>query len=167
MKRTEATDEAVESNDQVPASGHDAAVDKTLTMDQRRRRLVRGAAALAPLVLTLRSGALAAASCTGVKIQSVTVRADDGTVGGDPLAGKIEIASTSIAAGDVCVAPGQLRACGDPGRVETNLPPALYERVEPQGVQPNTFWTCGSGRKFQGQSVAILSSTSATSMGVG
>jgi len=30
-----------------------------------RRRLVRGAMALAPLVLTLRSGALAAASCTG------------------------------------------------------------------------------------------------------
>lgn len=30
-----------------------------------RRRLVRGVVALAPLVLTLRSGAVAAASCTG------------------------------------------------------------------------------------------------------
>ena len=35
--------------------------------DLRRRRLIRGAAGVAPLVLTLRSGALAAgASCTGV-----------------------------------------------------------------------------------------------------
>lgn len=72
MKRTESTDEAVQSNDQVPASGHDTGLNETSTMHQRRRRLVRGAAALAPLVLTLRSGALAAASCTGVS-QFVTL----------------------------------------------------------------------------------------------
>jgi hypothetical protein len=36
-----------------------------------RRRLVRGAVALAPLVLTLRSGALAAASCTAARIVGV------------------------------------------------------------------------------------------------
>jgi hypothetical protein len=34
----------------------------------KRRRLVRGAMALAPLVLTLRSGALAAASCTAARV---------------------------------------------------------------------------------------------------
>lgn len=36
-----------------------------------RRRLVRGAVALAPLVLTLRSGALAAASCTAARVVGV------------------------------------------------------------------------------------------------
>lgn len=39
--------------------------------DVRRRRLVRGAAVLAPAILTLRSGSLAAASCTGaIKIDA-------------------------------------------------------------------------------------------------
>lgn len=75
MKRTESTDEAVQPNDQVFASGHDTELDETSTMHQRRRRLVRSAAALAPLVLTLRSGALAAASCTGVS-QLVTLDAN-------------------------------------------------------------------------------------------
>ena len=40
-----------------------------------RRRLVRGAVSLAPVVLTLRSGGLAAASCTGVKV--LNVQTDD------------------------------------------------------------------------------------------
>ncbi len=159
MKRTESTDEAVQSNDQVLASGHGTGLDETLTMHQRRRRLVRGAAALAPLVLTLRSGALAAASCTGVKIEQAYVQGDN-----DAIPGKI---NGSIEPGDVCVPPLQLQACSDvPGKVVTSTPSA-YAHVQLR--EPSTteaFWTCGENQ-FKGEQVAILSSTSATSMGVG
>lgn len=41
--------------------------------DLKKRRLVRGAVAAAPVLLTLRSGALAAVSCTPVKAPSVTI----------------------------------------------------------------------------------------------
>ena len=163
MKRTESTDEAVQSNDRVLASGHGTGLDETSTIHQRRRRLVRGAAALAPLVLTLRSGALAAASCTGVKIQSVAVLGDNSVQGEPgPFAGKIDTDFEAIATGDVCVPAGELRACGD-GRVETSVRPSHFQTVE----QQTDFWTCGPQRDFKNQSVAILSSTSATSMGVG
>ena len=162
MKRTESTDEAVQSNDQVLASGHGTGLDETSTIHQRRRRLVRGAAALAPLVLTLRSGALAAASCTGVKIEQAYVQGDD-----DAIPGKI---NGSIDPNDVCVAPGQLQACSDlPGKVVTSTRPSDYARVELQssGSTSESFWTCGENPfQFKGEQVAILSSTSATSMGV-
>jgi hypothetical protein len=49
--------------------------DQEISSEQgnaKRRRLVRGAMALAPVVLTLRSGALAAASCTGAVVVSAT-----------------------------------------------------------------------------------------------
>jgi len=44
-------------------------------LDHRRRRLIRGAAGIAPIVITLRSGALAAASCVNTKALGTT----DGT----------------------------------------------------------------------------------------
>jgi len=128
-----------------------------------RRRLVRGAAALAPLVLTLRSGALAAASCTGVKITGVEVK------NGSPRAGELLNPPQMIVDGDVCVAEGSLTQCGtDPNRVETL---STLNRANSEPVRfrtPNNgedYWTCGN-RQFQGQKVAILSSQSVASMGV-
>ena len=82
--------------------------------ENKRRRLVRGAVAFAPLVLTLRSGALAAASCTGVKIATGAYTKDGGL-----RAGKIKNAP-GVVEGDVCVEAGALQECGtDQSRVET------------------------------------------------
>ena len=108
-----------------------------------RRRLVRGAMALAPVVLTLRSGALAAASCTGAKVVSVTL---DGN-GSDPQS------PSRIDNGDYCVP--NLKACETPGKVET-----------PPLSPPISNFQVASGKKcpaFANQNVAILSSTSAHS----
>jgi hypothetical protein len=115
-----------------------------------RRRLVRGVAAFAPLVLTLRSGALAAASCTGAKTVSYQIPSTGNNNGGLP-AGTVE--------GDVCVKG--LDVCATPGtsghKVSTPLgTPSNYQFVDNK-VQ------C---KAFNGQTVAILSSTSAASMGI-
>ncbi len=129
-----------------------------------RRRLVRGAVALAPLVLTLRSGA-AAASCTGVKIREVSVKSADPGPGNDPSAGELLNPSKPLEAGDVCVGPGQLTQCdSNPDKVQTfsNLNTLNSEPVVKQG----NIYTCGENRQFQGQNVAILSSQSVSSMGV-
>jgi hypothetical protein len=115
-------------------------------MDQRRRRLVRGAAALAPLVLTLRSGALAAASCTGVKITQVTPDSATGV-----------IADNSVIPGDVC-APN-LHFCPD-GKALTDSLGNDYQTVESDLLGNKT---CGDAQ-YKGTTVAILSSQSATSM---
>lgn len=148
MKRTEATDEAVESNDQVPASGHDAAVDKTLTMDQRRRRLVRGAAALAPLVLTLRSGALAAASCTGA-VQLVN--------GTDPF----ELVPPATP-NDVCVT--YTASCSDGQKISSVIEKGSLVEVSP-ATTPRTYNCNGAVVQLTGP-VAILSGRAAGSLGV-
>ena len=126
--------------------------------DAGRRRVVRGAVALAPLVLTLRSGALAAASCTGVKIASVKVNDN----------GKIKNASSlALQSTDRCVQPGVLQACGDPGsnKVLTSSPITESNSVQVRYNDENDVWTCGN-RQFRGQNVAILSSQSVASMGV-
>jgi hypothetical protein len=147
MKRTESTDEAVQSNDQVLASGYGTGADETSTMDQRRRRLVRGAAALAPLVLTLRSGALAAASCTGAKAIE-TIVGDDGKpiIGTNP---------------DWCIPIDYAPVCKEhPDKLE-NVPGAGDVGVQ---INRNTG-KCGSGANTlpPGTRVAILSSDAYTS----
>lgn len=138
-------------------------VEQSSGADQRRRRLVRGAAAMAPLVLTLRSGALAAASCTGVKVGSATVNPVPSDPNGPP-AGKIN--ASNIAQGDVCVIQ-PLDACPNvPGKAlttkigATNYEPAVY-------IQQGDYWQCGKYGAYQGRRVAILSSNSLNSMGVG
>lgn len=73
MKTMEAIGEAPESTQMSPID--QSAMNPVTTsigeLDLGRRRWVRGAAAVAPLVLTLRSGALAAASCTGARIVQI------------------------------------------------------------------------------------------------
>ena len=153
-------------NDQFNPVGTDQT--EIATKENGRRRLVRGAVALAPLVLTLRSGALAAASCTGVKITGVDVRSGTPAERGGELLNPNP--SKPIVAGDVCVEPGFLRQCGtDPNRVET-LSEINRANTAPVSLRtPNNateYWTCGNRREFQGQTVAILSSQSVASMGI-
>jgi hypothetical protein len=74
MKSTEADGNALQTLGSSPTktmTGGNPDQVAAVQPDIRRRRLVRGAAAVAPMVLTLRSGALAAASCTGAKIISI------------------------------------------------------------------------------------------------
>ena len=61
-------------NDQSNPVGTDQT--EIATKENGRRRLVRGAAAFAPVVLTLRSGALAAASCTGARTVNTTLESN-------------------------------------------------------------------------------------------
>ena len=119
-----------------------------------RRRLVRGAVAFAPLLLTLRSGA-AAASCIGVKIAQTT-----------PNSGNGKISAAGVVVGDLCVAPNVLTECPAPqsGKVLPSSPvsQANTERV----VQNGNFITCGNDAQFKGDNIAILSSASVASFGV-
>ena len=160
MKSTESLDVAGQPVDSPSTAGETGLLGDTSTLNNKRRRLIRGAVALAPVVLTLRSGALAAASCTGVKIKEVSVKS------GDPRAG--ELLSSNIAAGDVCVEAGKLTECGtNPNKVETlsNLTQANSEPVKYRTPTSGTpYYTCGTNRDFQGQKVAILSSQSVISM---
>jgi hypothetical protein len=111
-----------------------------------RRRLVRGAVALAPVVLTLRSGALAAASCTGVKV--LNVQTDQN--------GRFDVPQGSGAAeGDYCATPVQ--ACG----VNTSKISGGTIDANPIVTAPNGKLQCGTtGRR----KVAILSSAAVASV---
>lgn len=102
MKTLKSIDEAGQSPASSPAESDGFRSVKTSLPDPSRRRLVRGAAAVAPLVLTLRSGGvLAAASCVGVR-QFVSTD----TVG--------EFTTNGISAvGDECFTPYDRGTCPD------------------------------------------------------
>lgn len=118
--------------------------------ENQRRRVIRGVVACAPLVLTLRSGALAAASCTAAKVVAITTD-DKGKFTPPPGSG--------VAEGDFCVSNVQACVQGEPSRIGGGT-------IDPV---PISRASNGNGSKLQcgvsGQrTVAILSSGSATSL---
>jgi len=146
MKNAEPMEQAPKSTELVLASDEAGGLEMPSVADQRRRRLVRGAAAFAPVVLTLRSGALAAASCTGAKVLNVTLDNN----GSDPQS------PSRIKDGDYCFS--NLDICKTPGvtnKVETPAPDKIlnYEVASSNKRCPT----------FANQTVAILSSASAGS----
>jgi len=159
-------------NDQSNPVGTDQT--EIATKESGRRRLVRGAISLAPVVLTLRSGALAAASCTGLKATADT----RGPNADRP--GRIFNATAEPVDGDVCVLPERLTACDTtPNKVLTSSnitigntePVALYTNPELPLGNNNPYLVCGSSSgpnsRFIGRNnIAILSSQSVLSMGV-
>jgi hypothetical protein len=114
-----------------------------------RRRMIRSAAAVAPLVLTLRSGAVAAAvSCVGVKGFGTT----------NPGNGNITGVSATTA--DTCVT--NYTVCPDPAQTTKILPGNVNTHTI--ATAPGNNLTCGTGvDRVQGQQIAILSATSASS----
>ena len=127
-------------------------------LDQRRRRLLRGAAGIAPVVLTLRSGALAASSCTGVRLRTNT-----------DVNAQFTDTSGTVVAGDTCVIvsdellcpPNKIRAGASGGytTVTATIPT----------VPASPAWQCknATGIDFVSKTnVAILSSTSASSLNI-
>ena len=154
MKSTESLGVAEPSVDLPSTAGETGLLGDTSTLNNKRRRLIRGAVALAPVVLTLRSGALAAASCTGAKAQNVTL--GNGTNG--TLDKKIP-ANITVVDGDVCYKTSDVPTCS--AQKVQNLP-------GPQAAYPVDFATrkCGpsGGRLPGGTNVAILSATAAASL---
>jgi hypothetical protein len=139
MKNTEAMEQAPKSTELALANGEAGGLE--MPADQRRRRLVRGAAAFAPVVLTLRSGALAAASCTGAVVVSATFDADG------------KITSSGVREGDFCVPSPQICSYPD-GHQKINGTP------DSQAIGNNG--KCGTTNLRT--NVAIVSSASATSL---
>jgi hypothetical protein len=113
--------------------------------DIRRRRLVRGAAAVAPMVLTLRSGALAAASCTGAKIISID---SSGQI--DPVG----LNDTDVCFTDQQVCTGY--PLSGPTKIESGTRVGQIAPTYPGGP-----YACGN---LKSTNVAILSSASASSL---
>lgn len=146
MKSTEPLDSTGTSVDLSSATS-EAASPGTSTLDNKRRRLVRGAVAMAPLVLTLRSGALAAASCTGAKF-----------VGTTTANGALRQAPPTLTEADTCFAgpsicPGYpIFGATKVTSVGANLGPV---------TNVNGAISCGNQ---SGVTVAILSSAAATSL---
>jgi hypothetical protein len=116
-------------------------------LNLRRRRLIRGAAYVAPMVLTLRSGALAAASsCTGAKLLTTTKNSS----------GQLN-SSTGIEAGDICAINYSQDGC-----------PTGENKIS-IGVKAGSVTQSGSNFKCAevtgaNTQVAIISSASATSL---
>lgn len=121
---------------------------QTTLTDQRRRRLVRGAAAFAPIVLTLRSGALAAASCTGATIVDTTSTN----------------VSFSAADNDVCV-PNPEVCPGYPtsGASKVITQPTTTYPVTPTNPPSGQFTCNPTSGPYTGK-IAILSTHSASSL---
>ena len=126
-------------NDQSNPVGTDQT--EIATKENTRRRLVRGAVSLAPVVLTLRSGGLAAASCTGV-VALVTVNSG----------GKINNPPTAVAEGQTCISNPVV--CESGSKISGGTPVGSV-------TQTGNNLFCGNGGA--GGQVAILSSASATS----
>jgi hypothetical protein len=119
--------------------------------DPQRRRFVRGAAAIAPVVLTLRSGAVAAASCTGAKL--ITQLDHEGQSPNATITGN----TTGLVNGDSCfTSPNVCEVEG--AKVSGGVPNGT---VQING--PNVVCTGGTNY-YDGQQVAILSAVSASSL---
>lgn len=167
MKTTKTMDnksEAIEVSAQDSAA---PAVDGALATNQRRRKLVRSAAACAPLLLTLRSGALAAASCTGA-VALGTLKATTGP--------NFTIADPVLAPpGTVPIQEGQI--CATNGGASTPLLQCLDaefpDHIKIDGGMRNGVvvknstdgsFECSGGTYNPGEKVAILSAASSTSL---
>ena len=148
MNTTESLDGAGKSLDLSSVTGETAITGDTSVTENKRRRLVRGAVAFAPLVLTLRSGALAAASCTGTKVLSVSTNGE----------GMFTDPSGSVGAGDYCV---EATTCGPEHPTKIKTIGAMKDPIPITGPLNSDKFQCGvTGQR----TVAILSSTSAGSL---
>jgi len=135
------------------ASDTTLALEGRQGLDQRRRRLLRGAAGIAPVVLTLRSGALAASSCTG----ALTIVTTDVSTGKFP-------GVLNMLPGQVCAeSPSQTGCPVGETKILTASDANKYRTVGPSFGE----WTCEKSGPvvLKGGNVAILSNASASSLG--
>ncbi len=154
-----------------PVNGPTGDPSQDRAMDLRRRRLIRGAVGIAPAVMTLRSGGLAAGSlCTPTVQHEVTLMTNTTgpTTGWIPsgnslgVTGGQKCASTSPGVSDLNCPTGYIQKAGTSG-VGTVVGP-----TGPTGPGTSTFYCQSSGGSHISNlpHVAILSSQSATSLAV-
>ena len=150
MKPEESLDVTRESDGLSPTTDEAAIAGGVAASENKRRRLVRGAVVLAPLVLTLRSGGVAAASCTGARL----VQVDKDGIFSD------EYHQTS----DVCIVETPAPVCENHptsiGSTKVRTEPATIAPV----VENGQGYSCYTNIDLRNKTVAILSSTSATSL---
>ena len=143
------TPAAGDAGDQLPVASAE-----TATPDLKRRLLLRGAVGMAPVVLTLRSGAVAASSCTG----AVLITSLDSSSQYNPGAAPV---NTS----DICARITSQAGCLDTThQVKTVNPLDAGVTTSPAS---GSLWQCndGSGHPMAGSSnVAILSTSAASSL---
>lgn len=142
MKSNESHDVARNPVDLSSATENASVPDNIETHENKRRRLIRGAVACAPLVLTLRSGALAAASCTGARF---VVPDKDGKIDG------------AVSENDSCVLTYQ--QCNG-SAIETQSADGVY----PLTRNGSNYRCVANGTVITERPVAIVSSVSATSL---
>jgi hypothetical protein len=121
-------------------------------LNQRRRRLIRGAAGVAPVLLTLRSGALlAATSCTG----AVTIATTDPTTGHFP-------GVLGMQPAQICTETFDKTGCPvDETKILTATDNGFKTAFD------GTNWTCeNSGTILKNKNIAVLSSGAAHSLGL-
>jgi len=150
MKPEESLDVTRESDGLSSTTDEAAITGGVAAPENKRRRLVRSAAALAPLVLTLRSGGVAAASCTGARL----VRIGENGKFSD------EYHQTN----DVCIVDTPAPVCENHpttvGSTKVRTEPASFASV----VENGRGYRCDTNIDLRNKTVAILSSTSATSL---
>lgn len=112
-----------------------------------RRRLIRGVVSAAPVILTLRSGGVAAASCVPARTVNVTL-------GGN---GSIPSTVAGVQVGDTCYRVEDVLQCGTTPRLQNDAdhPTISYNVIDQGGLR------CSGASN--NQQVAILSSGAATS----
>lgn len=130
--------------------------------DLTKRRLMRGAAAAAPVLLTLRSGALAAAtSCTGVKAINTTVTMSNGN-------GSIPNYGPNGTPPDFCIANVTVNTeCPGQNQVTTLQGGEQIGRVSVStDNNGNQQYSCAGDFNLNGtySNVAIISSNAVTSL---
>lgn len=150
MKPEESLDVTRESDGLSPTADEADISGGVAAPENKRRRLVRSAAALAPLVLTLRSGGVAAASCTGARLVRV---GDDG-----------KFSDAYHQTNDVCIVDTPAPVCENhpttDGFTKVRTEPASFAPV----VEDGQGYRCNTNIDLNNKIVAILSSTSATSL---
>lgn len=168
MKRTESIDTT--ATDLPLAGGEAVNPTTTSTLDERRRRLVRGVMAAAPLVLTLRSGALAAASCTGTKIKPGVAATDGrarirtGGTGGPLVTSGLNASNDNASTADYCVKnvdSCSIKELADAGKVDTHDANETQVAVYRVTIGPNTTYYCGTpnGSPLHGDAAYNLQAT--------
>jgi hypothetical protein len=119
-------------------------------LNMHRRRLLRGAVGIAPVVLTLRSGAVAAvSSCTGAKLLTTTDQE-----------GKLT-SSLGVKVGDTCITGYETIDCptGSGDKIRTSAG-SIAGGVTKKKKDRQFYYYCDGAKSSP---VAILSSFSASS----
>jgi hypothetical protein len=159
MKTMEKPGETSGSTELSPTDGDAVSQATVRDANLSRRKWMRGAAAVAPMVLTLRSGALAASSMIAVKTVGTTLDVQNGRalVTNNP---DLPIPM----GGDICVSDPQLIGERPPYRIATSGHANGTVKVEFVNTTGQQTYYCEGGVYYSGRPVAFVSSASASSL---